>query len=144
MVKRIFLIIALHSFLYTSAQENIFISKIIINGNKITKNDIITRELTFKKDSTYNFINLETNIIKSKENLTNLQLFNFIEIEKKIINKNAEITVNLIERWYIKPFPIFELSERNFNSWWKEFKRSNYSDFSRANYGLFLIVILVY
>ena len=139
MVKRIFLIIALHSFLYTSAQENIFISKIIINGNKITKNDIIIRELTFKKDSTYNFINLETNIIKSKENLTNLQLFNFIEIEKKIINKNAEITVNLIERWYIKPFPIFELSERNFNSWWKEFKRSNYSDFSRANYGLFLV-----
>jgi len=139
MIKNIFLIIILHSFLYTSAQEDIFISEIIINGNKITKNDIITRELTFKKDSTYKLKNLEKHILKSKENLTNLLLFNFIEIEKNINKNNAEIIVNLTERWYIKPFPILELSERNFNSWWEEFKRSNYSDFSRVNYGLFLV-----
>ena len=32
-----------------------------------------------------------------------------------------------------------ELSERNFNVWWKEFKKSNYSDFSRLNYGVYLV-----
>ena len=44
-----------------------------------------------------------------------------------------------MERWYVWPNPIFELSERNFNVWWHDFKANNYSDFSRVNYGLFLV-----
>ena len=77
-------------------------------------------------------------IKESKQNLVNLSLFNFVEISEEIQAENAKIIIEVTERWYFWPFPILEISERNFNSWWNEFKSSNYSDFSRLNYGLFL------
>ena len=65
------------------SQKNNVISEIIISGNKITKDDIIKRELLFRIDSTYSIIELENKIKLSQQNLKNLNLFNFIEIEKK-------------------------------------------------------------
>ena len=65
------------------SQKNNLISEIIITGNKITKDDIIKRELLFRIDSTYSIIELENKIKLSQQNLKNLNLFNFIEIEKK-------------------------------------------------------------
>ena len=99
------------------SQKNNVVSEIIISGNKITKNDIINRELLFKIDSTYSKIELERKIKLSQQNLKNLNLFNFIEIEKKEKNNLITIYIKLIERWYIWPYPIFELADRNFNSW---------------------------
>ena len=32
----------------------------------------------------------------------------------------------------------FEISERNFNSWYRDFKKSNYEDWSKINYGIML------
>ena len=65
------------------SQKNNVISEIIISGNKITKDDIIKRELLFRIDSAYSKIELESKIKLSQQNLKNLNLFNFIEIEKK-------------------------------------------------------------
>ena len=65
------------------SQKNNVISEIIISGNKITKDDIIKRELLFRIDSSYSKIELERKIKLSQQNLKNLNLFNFIEIEKK-------------------------------------------------------------
>ena len=120
------------------SQHMITISKIIIHGNKVTQNEIILREITFQKDNIFTESDFSKNLKKSKENLINLKLFNFVEINPIIEEGKAEITINLTERWYLWPYPIFEISERNFNSWWQDFKGSNYSDFSRLNYGLFL------
>ena len=113
------------------SQKNNVISEIIISGNKITKDDIIKRELLFRIDSTYSKIELENKIKLSQQNLKNLNLFNFIEIEKKEKNNLTTIHIKLIERWYILPYPIFELADRNFNSWIDK------RDFNRVNYGLF-------
>ncbi|MDB4251072.1 hypothetical protein N9815_01940, partial [Flavobacteriales bacterium] len=79
---------------------------------------------------------LDKRIEKSKENLINLKLFNFVTINKTEDKDSTEITIDVIEKWYIWPFPVFEISERNFNTWWKEFAANNYSDFSRLNYGI--------
>ena len=114
------------------------ISKIIITGNKITKESIILRELSFKKGDLIDISKLEKIEDESKVSLTNLNLFNFITISNTVKEKNIIISIEVIERWYIWPYPILEISERNFNVWWDEFKSSNYSDFSRFNYGLFL------
>ncbi|MDC1063125.1 POTRA domain-containing protein [Flavobacteriales bacterium] len=114
------------------------ISKIIITGNKITKESIILRELSFKKGDLIDIAKLKKIEDESKVNLTNLNLFNFITISNTVNEKNIIILIEVIERWYIWPYPILEISERNFNVWWDEFKSSNYSDFSRFNYGLFL------
>lgn len=116
---------------YLYPHENTVISEIIISGNKITKEDIIKRELLFRIDSIYSKIELENIIKLSQQNLKNLNLFNFIEIEKEKKNNLTVIYIKLIERWYIWPYPIFELADRNFNSWIDK------RDLNRVNYGLF-------
>ena len=120
-------------------QEKILIDNITIVGNKITKEAIILRELTFKKGEVLSQKQIEEKIKQSKENLTNLSLFNFVDIKSAARNAKADIIIDVVERWYIWPYPILELSERNFNVWWNEFKESNYSDFSRLNYGVYLV-----
>ena len=120
------------------SQEKIIISSVNISGNKITKKEIIIRELVFYINSITTKIELEDNITESQKNLTNLKLFNFNEIDYTIIDSLVKIDIEVVERWYFWPYPIFEVSERNFNSWWNEFKASKFSDFSRLNYGLFL------
>jgi hypothetical protein len=42
------------------------------------------------------------------------------------------LLVDVNERWYTFPVPIFELSDRNFNEWWQNYNH----DFRRVNYGL--------
>ena len=125
-----------YSFVFS--QNQITISSITINGNNITKEDIILREVVFRKNSSFSTADLEQKIKESKENLINLKLFNFVEISHKLTGNKAQLIIDVTERWYFWPYPVFEISERNFNTWWREFKASNYSDFSRLNYGLFL------
>jgi hypothetical protein len=43
-----------------------------------------------------------------------------------------DLLVEVDERWYTWPIPIFELSDRNFNEWWQNYNH----DFGRVNYGL--------
>ncbi|HIG33102.1 MAG TPA: hypothetical protein EYQ09_06695 [Flavobacteriales bacterium] len=132
----VFLIVLL--FFTQVAMAQITITSITLNGNLKTQNDIILRELSFEENKSYSNDDLTKRIEKSKENLVNLKLFNFVEINKNEIQGSAQITVDVIERWYILPYPIFEISERNFNAWWEEFAANDYSDFSRLNYGVFL------
>jgi hypothetical protein len=129
-------IIFLFLFLSQVAQAQITVSTIVLSGNTKTQNDIIIRELSFEKNVSYATGDLDKRIEKSKENLINLKLFNFVTINKIENKDSTEITIDVIEKWYIWPFPVFEISERNFNTWWKEFAANNYSDFSRLNYGI--------
>ena len=129
-------IIFIFLFLIQLAQAQITVSTIVLSGNTKTQNDIIIRELSFETNTSYAFDDLDKRIEESKENLVNLKLFNFVNINKTENKDSAEIKIEVIEKWYIWPFPIFEISERNFNTWWKEFADNNYSDFSRINYGV--------
>lgn len=113
------------------SQDKIIIKDIIITGNKITKEEIITRELIFKKFDEYTKNELEKKIKISTQNLTNLNLFNFIKINTEFKKNYVVIKINFTERWYIWPYPIFELSDRNFNSWIEK------KDINRTNYGIF-------
>ena len=138
-MQRAFLILLLFfvSFLGYS-QDTITISNITITGNKITQAEIILRELAFSENSSFSATDLEQKIKESEQNLINLKLFNFVEINHTLKDSQVEITIDVTEKWYFWPYPVFEISERNFNSWWNEFKASDYSDFSRLNYGLYL------
>ena len=120
-----------------TVSAQITVGSITLNGNNKTQNDIILRELSFEEVKSYSAAILQEKITESKKNLINLKLFNFVEINKIQTNNLVEVTINVIERWYIWPYPVFEISERNFNTWWKEFATNNYSDFSRLNYGIF-------
>lgn len=120
-----------------SDNQNVFIiDSIYLYGNKITRRHIILRELTFATGDTIPAFFLRKNFKNSRENLLNTSLFNFVTIYDSVVSTghfiHLDLKIHFVERWYLWPFPIFELSDRNFNTWWKD------KDFGRINYGLFL------
>ena len=119
--------------------EKLKIKKIVINGNKITKTETVLEHLAIKKNRVYSLEKLIKNIQTSEENLSNLQIFNDVEISFWYTQEDEiQIEIFLTERWYLWPYPIFEISDRNFNSWYRDFKESNYEDWSKINYGIML------
>ena len=103
---------------------------IIIVGNKITRPSVIIRELTFRSGDTLNPLEFQNYFTHCEDNLMNTSLFNSTHI-MNLLNEDRTITVYIIvtERWYIFPFPIFEIVDRNFNEWWRT------KDFTKINYG---------
>lgn len=106
--------------------------EINIYGNKVTKEHIITRELTFSLYDSLYPNNFAEKLRLSRRNLYNTSLFNFVEITYALCEDEIYININVIERWYLWPVPYFELAETNFNTWWLT------KDLTRANYGMFL------
>lgn len=115
--------------------ELITIADIQVEGNKHTKSAIILRELLLKKGDVVLLQDLPELLNKSKKQLINLGLFSTVGVNIQNLDlskKNAIISVDVSEAWYIYPFPIFEWVDRNFNVWWVEQKRS----LKRVNYGI--------
>lgn len=109
------------------------VERIIITGNKTTRAFIIYRELIFHEYDTLPAAVLENAMERSRENLLNTSLFNFVTIKSQEVEPGkVYIVVDVAERWYIFPVPIFEIVERNFNEWWQN------KNFKRTNYGFFL------
>lgn len=116
-----------------SPSGTVIINSISITGNKVTKPYILLRELNFSKGDTLDAALLPEKIQKSRENLLNTSLFNFVNVDIAYLDSSRiNIIINVTERWYTWPVPIFEIAERNFNTWWLT------KDLSRANYGFYL------
>ncbi len=110
-----------------------YIQKIILIGNHKTKDYILFRELTVATGDSLSNEALDLRLTESTENLRRLPLFNFVNLSlTEIAPQTVIVTVNVSERWYTWLWPIFEISDRNFNAWIEN------GDFSRVSYGLFL------
>jgi len=127
--------------IYTQAdikdsRNKVVVDAIMLSGNKVTKDKIIFRELTFKLGDTIPAFELMGVFGQSRENLLNTSLFNFVTIGDSMIFQGSishiSVKIDMVERWYLWPLPIFEISGRNFNSWWAD------KDYTKVNYGLFL------
>lgn len=100
-------------------------------GNKVTKAKIVIRELTFGVGDTLINDDFVSSLEQSRKNILNTSLFNFVKIDMAMIDSNnVLLVINLVERWYIFPLPIFEIDDNNLNTWWQD------KDFSRINYGI--------
>ncbi|HEX6226147.1 MAG TPA: BamA/TamA family outer membrane protein [Chryseolinea sp.] len=111
----------------------IHINRVFIVGNRITRDQIILRELTLRQGDVINSLDLEAILERDKKKLINTRLFNTVEIRPlELQQDHIDLLIDLDERWYTFPSPIFELSDRNFNEWWETYDH----DFSRVNYGL--------
>ena len=109
------------------------VNRIIILGNKLTRNSIILRELSLKKGDIINDADLPYVLEKDQRKLFNLRLFNTVTIKPLDMgNGGVDLLIEVEERWYTFPVPIFQLSDRNFNEWWENYNH----DLSRVNYGL--------
>lgn len=111
----------------------VLINRVFIVGNRLTRDQIILRELSLKPgDLIYN-LDLPEVLDLDKKKLFNTRLFNTVEIRTLELEENkVDLLIDLNERWYTFPSPIFELSDRNFNEWWTTYNH----DFKRVNYGL--------
>jgi len=117
------------------AAELITVGQIRLTGNKTTKPEIIFREILFKSGDHIPASYFAEYLTKSRQNLLNTALFNFVEVEtseNKLNGSVVDVNFHFIERWYIWPVPLVELADRNFNEWWED------RDFSRLNFGLSL------
>ena len=113
--------------------ELITINRILILGNKITRDFIIQRELTLKPGDTVRLQQIPLILEKDKSKLLNTRLFNTVSIRMlDYENGTADILLEVSERWYTFPVPILELADRNFNEWWQNYNH----DLKRLNYGL--------
>lgn len=121
---------------FDAQKEYVIITNISISGNKITKQHIILRELLFENSDTIPVNKLEELIKKSEQNLKNTSLFNEVKIEAKnwAVDK-ITVYIELKERWYTWPNPIFNLSDRNFNEWWVNQNRN----LNRIDYGIYFV-----
>ena len=109
------------------------INRVFIIGNRITRDQIILRELTLKQGDIIYSEDLPGILDLDKKKLINTRLFNKVEIRVLELNaRKIDLLVDLDERWYTFPSPIFELSDRNFNEWWQNYGH----DFKRINYGV--------
>ena len=76
------------------------IDSILISGNKITRDFIILRELFFQEGEYVKEESLDSLIYKSRENLLNTLLFNFVEVEKYFTHDDSSkviISIKTVE-----------------------------------------------
>ncbi len=115
------------------SDDKLVVADILIEGNRVTKEPIILRELLFKKGDTIPKMELLPAFQRSKENLLNLLIFNFVFFDATHLPGNhIKVHITVTERWYIWPVPIVEYAERNFSEFIKN------REWDKINYGAFL------
>jgi outer membrane protein assembly factor BamA len=96
------------------------INRVLIIGNKITKERIISRELSLRPGDTVSTKRIDKLLVFDQRKIYNLRLFNTVTIQwLELSPDEVDLLVEVNERWYTFPVPIFELSDRNFNEWWQ-------------------------
>ncbi len=109
------------------------IDGVAVDGNRITKERIILRELLLHEGDSVTATELYARIERSTQNLRNLSLFNSVSIMPLFLSeRNVFLTVTVNERWYWWPELIFKVADPNFNTWWLT------RDFRRVNWGAYL------
>lgn len=113
--------------------EKVLIKNIELTGNKITRREIILRELVFSINDSIRETEIEDQLKLCQENLINTSLFNYVNINYRINNNDLTLIISVEERWYTWPIPVLEQADRNLPSWLKK------KDLSMINYGLYLM-----
>lgn len=109
------------------------INRIFIIGNRITRDQIVLRELSLKQGDLIWSADLPDVLDRDKKKLINTRLFNKVELKALELEQGKiDLLIDVDERWYTFPVPLLELSDRNFNEWWHNYNH----DFRRVNYGL--------
>ncbi len=116
------------------------VDTIVVTGNEHTKDFVVRREMSLKPGSriTKSLLEYDQNRVYS------LRLFNRVDIEVVPTTPGfATLQVNVSERWYIFPFPILGLRDRD---WSKVFFGAGilHSNFLGRNEKLYAAVILGY
>jgi outer membrane protein assembly factor BamA len=118
-----------------TSSQRVIIGSVGISGNKKTLDNIIFRELLIAPGDTLHADEFASLVNQSRLNLLNTSLFNFVTVDTVSLSESGVMRVvnvafSLLERWYIWPVPVLQITDRNFNAWWQT------RDFTRINYGV--------
>jgi len=112
------------------------IRKVIITGNRKTKENIIRRELPFMEDEQYQLPVLVEKFAIARRQLMNTALFHDAVVSlKSMEGYDVDVLVHVSERWYLFPIPYFKPVDRNINQWLIEQNAS----LDRVDYGIKLL-----
>lgn len=115
----------------------IIIDQIDLIGNRRTKPQIIYRELSLQVGDTLTLEKVDSLLERNRNNIFNTNLFVSVKLSLVYLSpQHSTLKINLEERWYLFPGPIFELSDRNFNEWVRTYN----ADFNRTNYGMRVVL----
>ena len=121
------------AFSQEDSSRMIYIHKINILGNKVTKSYIIQRELDIKSGDSISLINFHTRLKKGREQIYNTTLFVQVTIDTESVSSSTvDLFVMVKEKWYIYPLPEFQIVDRSYNEWIQKYHGS----LSRVNYGV--------
>jgi len=118
-----------------SSLRIIVVGSIELSGNKKTNENVVYRELLIAAGDKFTPDEFIKRVNQSRLNLLNTSLFNFVTIDT-IRNSDSQyrdtinIKIAMIERWYLWPIPILQITDRNLNVWLQT------HDFTRINYGI--------
>ncbi len=104
-----------------------------VTGNRRTKAYVILRELAFAPGERFPAAELPERLARSRTQLGNTALFGEYAIRDSVSPEGClYLDLDLTERWYFFPVPVFELADRNVNVWIDQFG----ADIGRINFGL--------
>jgi outer membrane protein assembly factor BamA len=112
------------------------VASITVAGNKKTKPAIITRDdLPFSPGQAYG-LGVGRSVRDGTTAVNEYHSFSFGKMLAGQFDGNCvEVVVQVVERWYLFPFPYFKLIDRNFNQWLIDQNAS----LKRVNYGAKLL-----
>lgn len=114
-------------------ETQVIIRDIFITGNKKTKEHIVKREVPFLEGQPYPMATILKQMSRARQNLMNTTLFVDATVDfANWYNDSIDIIVDVKERWYWFPIPIFKPVDRNWNVWINQYDVS----FDRVNYGI--------
>jgi len=132
------LVILILSTVVLCAQSSFVPRKIIFTGLRKTKRAIVAREIPFSVGTPILVEDTARFFQTAAYNIFNTRLFNYVQCRVDSLQADSSghstgiVRIQLHERWYTFPSPIFELADRNFNEWWYD----RNADLRRVNLGV--------
>ncbi len=113
-------------------RDYVVIGRIIPEGNKVTRDVILRREIPFSEGDTILQKDLNGLLTEAQQLVFNTSLFNLVNVSAEPPDSNGLTTVHIsvVERWYLWPYITVEPADRNFTIW------MDHMDFSRLTYGV--------
>jgi outer membrane protein assembly factor BamA len=129
------LLLTLSSALVAAPCDNpeLVVHAITFTGNETTREKVLLFELNVAPGDTVVAGELEQRLEENRKRLINLRLFHEVSYTYTCEEGRVAVAYTLQERWYLYPFPVFTLADRNFNAWLEK------KDWSRVDYGVNII-----
>jgi outer membrane protein insertion porin family len=96
----------------SDSTSHLIIRSIRIEGNSVTQSQVITREMALHVGDSLS----EAKLIQDRDHIYNLELFNKVTVTHADTAAFADLLVTVIERWYIFPYPNFDLRSRDMST----------------------------